>query len=621
MPGKALMVQPPVIQTVIQDDKPAVDVYQCPKGHKLSTLGLPYLGVTCHVCGCYISPQNCLHSCNTCKYDVCSECLKPAIETARSIPQCPRCPGCRVPMEWSNYSLDSYVSGWTCVDQCGGRRSNRGAWRWFCMTCSKDICQKCLPTRLQYDQAGGCLDSPRSLRLGHEFLDLCQQHKWENVKAYVEQKPALINCNVNGRWTALHQAARAGKETMVRYLLDLGADCQAQASDGKTPLEVVKGERARSLMIGKCYLEPASTVFKYYDANDSGGIDAAELGWVMKSLSPDLTDAQVAELFDDGDLDKDGEVDYVEFVQWLYVGKGRMLSTEILAAAESIAASNLLLGNEKNSEEDRQLEQSSLQVRSRANVDDDNVQATEYVYLFNYVGMPPDDMKSCAEHIREIYHFLAKAGMQHLETTLAQVDVIAKSKRGSIGADQIKDMEMLYALVLLTFDLGQVLAKDDFKEDGSFRFAFNRLLRERDPDLMQEGHLYLYYLMTGLSRVPSSGGAVYQGMEESQMEQALEVLREGSQHYWPCFTFAERLFKDMQKYREGMVLRINLLGSGSRSRDISQLSALCDTHEVLLLPNFRFQVGNISFKKGIKILELNEIMEDYTTTLRAEDFE
>ena len=72
----------------------------------------------------------------------------------------------------------------------------------------------------------------------HEFLDLARERKWSEVKAMLERKPELLECQVAGRWSALHQAAEAGSVEMCKHLLGLGASLDATTQDGKTPLSV-----------------------------------------------------------------------------------------------------------------------------------------------------------------------------------------------------------------------------------------------------------------------------------------------------------------------------------------------------------------------------------------------
>ncbi|RMZ88738.1 hypothetical protein DV736_g4030, partial [Chaetothyriales sp. CBS 134916] len=57
--------------------------------------------------------------------------------------------------------------------------------------------------------------------------------------------------------------------------------------------------------------------FAVFDKDGSGTISADELRQVMKSLGEDLTDAEIDEMIREADKDRDGTIDYEEFVQLL----------------------------------------------------------------------------------------------------------------------------------------------------------------------------------------------------------------------------------------------------------------------------------------------------------------
>ncbi|CAJ1342458.1 unnamed protein product [Effrenium voratum] len=92
----------------------------------------------------------------------------------------------------------------------------------------------------------------------HAFLDQAKKYNFEKVREMVEAKPGLVNVQPAGRWSALHQAAEAGDEGTVRYLLEKGALLTVTTSDGRTPLQVAKGN-VRPLLGGpaKRAAEPA----------------------------------------------------------------------------------------------------------------------------------------------------------------------------------------------------------------------------------------------------------------------------------------------------------------------------------------------------------------------------
>ena len=62
--------------------------------------------------------------------------------------------------------------------------------------------------------------------------------------------PLLVNVQPGGRWSALHQAAEAGEELAVRFLLEKGAEKSLKTKDGRTPLQVAKKAAVRALLGG-----------------------------------------------------------------------------------------------------------------------------------------------------------------------------------------------------------------------------------------------------------------------------------------------------------------------------------------------------------------------------------
>ena len=54
--------------------------------------------------------------------------------------------------------------------------------------------------------------------------------------------------------------------------------------------------------------------FKLFDIDDKGKITYENLKHVAKELGENLTDMEIKEMFDDGDLDKDGAINAEEFM-------------------------------------------------------------------------------------------------------------------------------------------------------------------------------------------------------------------------------------------------------------------------------------------------------------------
>jgi len=86
------------------------------------------------------------------------------------------------------------------------------------------------------------------LELEHDFLDNAKSFNWAAVKEQLQECPDLINVQPSMRWTALHQAAFNGDAEVAAFLLEKGADPQAQTRSGQTPAEVAKNEAVRAVI-------------------------------------------------------------------------------------------------------------------------------------------------------------------------------------------------------------------------------------------------------------------------------------------------------------------------------------------------------------------------------------
>merc|ERR1712070_442078 len=73
---------------------------------------------------------------------------------------------------------------------------------------------------------------------------------------------------------------------------------------------------------------------------------------------------------------------------------------------------------------------------------------------------------------------------------------------------------MLFAIIMYTFDL--CLISPYKTREQNFYYALNVHLRQRSPEFLRDAHGYLYYLMTGLGRLPAYvGDFLYRGIDAS----------------------------------------------------------------------------------------------------------
>ena len=97
---------------------------------------------------------------------------------------------------------------------------------------------------------GGLSDSvcPRSMSEQHAFLDVAKARDFAQARSLIEANPALVNVQPAGRWSVLHQAAAAGDQDMINWLLERGGDVTATTRAGETPKDVAKDAACAALL-------------------------------------------------------------------------------------------------------------------------------------------------------------------------------------------------------------------------------------------------------------------------------------------------------------------------------------------------------------------------------------
>lgn len=154
---------------------------------------------------------------------------------------------------------------------------------------------------------------------------------------------------------------------------------------------------------------------------------------------------------------------------------------------------------------------------------------------------------------------------------------------------------LLAAIVLYTFDLS-ILFKG-YAAEENFYFRLNKVLQKRDAGDIQKCTEYLHYLMKGLEALPAytpedrKQGFLWRGVNSLGRSDLLLNYKQGRQVYWRGFSSATPKREVALHFAKssgpgGVLLRLALLPSLSRSRDIRSLSALRAEDEVLLFPNF-----------------------------------
>jgi len=106
-----------------------------------------------------------------------------------------------------------------------------------------------------------------------------------------------------------------------RDLVDIGAAvrevAEAAARRPQPPRERVLAGQLRAAAGAGSDAEHVKETFKAWDVNGSGRISRKELGHVLQRLCPSITDLDMERLFQAMDSNRDGGIDYDEFISWI----------------------------------------------------------------------------------------------------------------------------------------------------------------------------------------------------------------------------------------------------------------------------------------------------------------
>lgn len=68
----------------------------------------------------------------------------------------------------------------------------------------------------------------------------------------------------------------------------------------------------------------AKLLFKMFDIDGNGVIDGREIETILKALDPSWTSEKVQQILEEADLNRDGRIDYEEFLTWTFKKAGEV---------------------------------------------------------------------------------------------------------------------------------------------------------------------------------------------------------------------------------------------------------------------------------------------------------
>lgn len=174
-----------------------------------------------------------------------------------------------------------------------------------------------------------------------------------------------------------------------------------------------------------------------------------------------------------------------------------------------------------------------------------------------------------------------------LSMIVEQSEQIAKNRLQSLPpGTPVLSEDQAIAIASYTFALGVSSETADGSDNLSEQL--NRVLRDRDPHKMQGLKPYLYFLMSGLSILPTWKGMVYRGVPSSSFDVVKDNYVLGKNIHWSSFTStstSKAKAKDFARAK-GVIFCISVVSG----REIGCYSSFKRENEILLSPNTRLVV-------------------------------
>ena len=195
---------------------------------------------------------------------------------------------------------------------------------------------------------------------------------------------------------------------------------------------------------------------------------------------------------------------------------------------------------------------------------------------------------SCFDHMKNDLP-LSLNGLGDIDLITEEAKIFAEDRLAHLPINEKRlSLDEAIAIAAYTFDLGF----NSNTEDGSDNLfvILNNVLRERNSAKLLKLKPFLFYLMSGLSKLDGVNGTVYRGIPSSFISIIREKYIMGSEIHWSGFTSTTTSLISAQKFamKNGIIFRI-IVTSG---RSLVNYSSFPDEEEILLSPNWRAFVSS-----------------------------
>jgi len=134
-----------------------------------------------------------------------------------------------------------------------------------------------------------------------------------------------------------------------------------------------------------------------------------------------------------------------------------------------------------------------------------------------------------------------------------------------------------------------------------FFFQLNKMLQKRDVEQVLKWKGYLFFLQSGLKKLPTQKVTVFRGIPDIKIIQ--ENYTTHSKVHWSSYSSTTTQETEARKFatNEGVVMRIEIING----KLIESYSAFKKEHEILLSPNMTLFVAHgVHEENGLKYVDL-----------------